>query len=147
MIIIKLNTRKCVSVLSEHRSFSCWCHPCGNKTWAVFPKITQPIFLIFLQSVNLSPITVVALSRAWFWQLWCCVRGFESRSGMNVCPRLVLCCPVEDGALRRSDPSSRGSYQMSNWFIISEVTLDWNRSQDLIRKDDDGDGDEKICRN
>jgi len=34
--------------------------------------------------------------------------------GMDVCPRFsVLCCPVWVVALRRADPPSKASYQMS----------------------------------
>jgi hypothetical protein len=33
---------------------------------------------------------------------------------MDVCPRVsVLCCPVSAEALRRADPRSKESYQMS----------------------------------
>jgi hypothetical protein len=35
-------------------------------------------------------------------------------SGMDMCPRVsVLCCPVSAEALRRADPPSKESYQMS----------------------------------
>jgi hypothetical protein len=34
--------------------------------------------------------------------------------GMDVCPRFsVLCCPVQVEALRRADPQSKESYQLS----------------------------------
>jgi hypothetical protein len=37
--------------------------------------------------------------------------------GMDVCPRFsVLCCSVEVEALRRADPPSKESYQLSNRF-------------------------------
>jgi hypothetical protein len=32
---------------------------------------------------------------------------------MDVCPRVVLCCPVSVEALRRADPPAKESYQMS----------------------------------
>jgi hypothetical protein len=40
--------------------------------------------------------------------------------GMDVCPRIsVLCSAVEVEALRWADPLFE-SYQMSNWFVMSE---------------------------
>jgi hypothetical protein len=45
----------------------------------------------------------------------------------------VLCCPVYVEALRRADSPSKESYQLSKWFIISEVNLNWSRTQGLIR--------------
>jgi hypothetical protein len=41
--------------------------------------------------------------------------GLNSTPGMDVCPGLsVLCCPMAIEALRRADPPSKESYQMSN---------------------------------
>jgi hypothetical protein len=54
---------------------------------------------------------------------------------ISLYPRFyVLYCPVEAEALRRADPPYRESYEMSNWFIISQVILNWNRSEGLIGK-------------
>jgi hypothetical protein len=40
--------------------------------------------------------------------------GSNPSRGMDVCLRFsVLCCPVEVEALRRADPPSKESYQMS----------------------------------
>jgi hypothetical protein len=44
----------------------------------------------------------------------------------------VLCCLVEVEALRQAYLPSKESYQLWKRFIISEVTLKWNRSQCLI---------------
>jgi hypothetical protein len=42
------------------------------------------------------------------------IAGSNPASGMDVCWRVsVLCCPVSVGALRRADPPSKESYQMS----------------------------------
>jgi hypothetical protein len=43
-----------------------------------------------------------------------------------------LCRPVYVEAVFRADPPSNESYQLSKWFIITEVIMNWNRSQDLI---------------
>jgi hypothetical protein len=42
------------------------------------------------------------------------IAGSNPPSGMDVCQRVsVLCCPVSVEALRRADPLSKESYQMS----------------------------------
>jgi hypothetical protein len=42
------------------------------------------------------------------------IAGSNPTWGMDVCPRVsVLCCPVSVEALRRADPPSKESYQMS----------------------------------
>jgi hypothetical protein len=42
------------------------------------------------------------------------IAGSNLASGMDVCPRVsVLRCPVSVEALRRADPPSKKSYQMS----------------------------------
>jgi hypothetical protein len=42
------------------------------------------------------------------------IAGSNPPWGMDVCPRVsVLCCPVSVEALRRADPPSKESYQMS----------------------------------
>jgi hypothetical protein len=42
------------------------------------------------------------------------VVGSNPTRGMDVCPRFsVLCCPVRVEVLRRADPPSKESYQLS----------------------------------
>jgi hypothetical protein len=42
------------------------------------------------------------------------ITGSNPARGMDVCPRVsVLCCPVSVEALRRADPPSKVSYQLS----------------------------------
>jgi hypothetical protein len=59
------------------------------------------------------PVSIAELSKA------CTVYdrsniGSNPASGMDVFPRVsVLCCPVSVEALRRADPPSKESYQMS----------------------------------
>jgi hypothetical protein len=70
--------------------------------------------------------------------------GLNPAQVVDACPRIsVLCCRVKVDASNVADPPSRESYQIRNWFVISEEILNWNRSQSLIRKavdyDDDGD--------
>jgi hypothetical protein len=63
-------------------------------------------------------------------------RGLESRSRHGCLRLYVLCCHMEVDTFLRADSPSRESYQM-NWFIISEVNLDWNRSLGLYVKSGD----------
>jgi hypothetical protein len=52
----------------------------------------------------------------------------------------VLCCSVQVEALRRADPPSEESYQLSNRFISSEVKiLNRNRPFAYTLKDYDDD--------
>jgi hypothetical protein len=63
------------------------------------------------------------------------IMGSNPAKGINVLPRLsVLWCPVEVEALRRANPPTSESYEMSNSFIISEVILNWNRYRGLTVK-------------
>jgi hypothetical protein len=69
-------------------------------------------------------------------ELW--KHGFESQWRHGCTSRFsvfVLYCPVQVAALRRADPPSEASYQLSVRFIISELILNGNRPESLILQD------------
>jgi hypothetical protein len=71
--------------------------------------------------------------------------GLNPAQVVDACPRisvLLVCCRVKVEASSLADSPSRESYQIRNWFLISEEILNWNRSQSLIRKAVDYDDDD-----
>jgi hypothetical protein len=65
--------------------------------------------------------------------------GIEgSNRFQGICPNIyVLSCLVDVKVFYRADPLHRESYHIPNAFIILEIILIWNASQDLVRRTDD----------
>lgn len=92
---------------------------------------------IFLLNYCVSRSHLQSYLRRGFWQLEFRDRGFESSSRYwCLSSSFCVCSPLEIEALRRVDLPSRVSYWMANWSITSELNMELNMSQGLIRKAD-----------
>jgi hypothetical protein len=69
------------------------------------------------------PISVAPRIRACLGRFDTGIVGLNPAQGMDVCPRLsVSCCPVQVGALRRADHSSKESYHVKKHVFETSPT-------------------------
>jgi hypothetical protein len=79
-------------------------------------------------------MTVKYKARSVFIRSGTGIVGSNPTRGMDICLLLSLCCLVWVTALRRADHPSKGSYRLSIRSVSSELILNGNRPESLIRQ-------------